>query len=382
MHWTSITSHMQIKSRGRAPTLQKWTKFTAAYIDDPDIAAFDGLAIIEGVDLNDKTYSRQTRAGAILERVMRDHPENPGAPHYLIHAYDYTALAPLAVQAAEIYPRLASASSHANHMPAHIWSMLGRWDQSIDANRTSEFLADRSSAHDRIKGDIVYGHAFDFIAYARLQKGQDSQVAEDLRALKSPPIIVSARYFLERGDWSGASAMLLRNGDVFDQALGHFARAYGAARLGEVSAANSEIAALKALRRPVATQAGEYWGVFVDIYLKAARAWVLKAEGRNDDALKLMRDVAAQDDGHEKHIYLENKILPMRESLADMELALGLPEQSLSDYEASLKLAPNRYRSYLGAGAAARARGDLPAARQWAARLQELTKDGDHSRKG
>ena len=357
----------------------------AAFPDDPDIAAFDGLAIIEGVDLNDRTYSRQKRAGEILEAVMKAHPEHPGAPHYLIHAFDYTALAPLAVHAAEVYPTIATASSHAQHMPAHIWSMLGEWDKSIAANRTSEFLAEPTSGHGFVTGDIVYEHAFDFIAYARLQKGEDKHVAEDLAALKTRrdvPLIVEARYPLERGDWASAAKVPVPVNDVFDAALARFARGYGAARAGRVAEAERELAALKALRDPVSQAAGEYWGQFVDIYAEAVGAWILEARGKGAEALALMTQAADADDGHEKHIYLENKILPMREALGDMQLALHHPQAALDAYRQSMKLAPNRYRSYLGAAQAAEAGGDTAAASGWWKKLIRLSGEGDKARPG
>ncbi len=375
-------------ARGRAYS-EKMDAAHAAYPADPDIAALDGLAIIEGVDLNDKTYARQKRAGAILQAVMRAHPENPGAPHYLIHAYDYTALAPEAVHAAEVESTISPASSHAQHMPAHIWSMLGRWDQSIDANRRSEFIAEPDSDHDPVKGDIVFGHAFDFIAYARLQKGEDRHVAQDLVALRAKagpeggmPTIAVARYALERGDWRDAARVPVPTNDPFDAVLARFARAYGAARAGDVAQAKTEVAALKALRGPVASSAGEYWGQFVDIYADAADAWILKDEGRPDAALALARKAADADDGHEKHIYLENKILPMREALGDMEAELGHAREALVAYEASLKMAPGRYRSFLGAAQAAEAAGDKAAAKAWSEKLLALAKDGDKARPG
>ena len=374
-------------ARGRAYS-DRMDAVHAAWPDDPDIAALDGLAIIEGVDLDDKTYARQKRAGAILQAVMAAHPENPGAPHYLIHAYDYTALAPGAVHAAEVEPTISPASSHAQHMPAHIWSMLGRWDQSIEANRRSEYVAEPASEHDPVKGDIVFSHAFDFIAYARLQKGEDKHVAQDLIALRDKtgpdggmPTIVVARYMLERGDWRDAAKVPVPT-DAFDAVLARFARAYGAARAGEVAQAKAEVAALKALRAPVARDAGAYWGQFVDIYADAADAWILKDEGQSEAALALMKKAAAADAGHEKHIYLENKILPMGESLGDMEAALGHPKEALAAYEASLTLAPNRYRSFLGAAQAAEAAGDTAAAKVWAERLLALAKDGDKARPG
>lgn len=361
---------------------EKMDALHAAYPDDPDIAALDGLAIIEGVDLDDKTYARQKRAGAILEALMKAHPDHPGAPHYLIHAYDYTALADRAVPAAEIYPKIATASSHAQHMPSHIWSMLGHWDRSIDANRKADAIIDPTSAGKEVEGDIVFEHAFDFIAYARLQKGQDRHVAEDFAASKRQPLIVAARYPLERGDWVGASRLDAGAVGSFEWSLLHFTRAYGAARAGNIALAESELRDLRELRGDVAANAGEYWGVFVDIYVKTAEAWLRKAKGDTTAALALMREAAAQDDGHEKHIYLENKILPMRESLADMEMAMGQPRAALADYEATLKLAPNRYRSFLGAAQAAATLGDKAAARRWWSRLLDLARDGDHARPG
>ena len=371
-------------ARGRAYA-EKMDAIHAAYPADPDIGALDGLAIIEGVDLNDKTFARQRRAGAVLEQVMRDDPQNPGAPHYLIHAYDYTALAPGAVHAATVEPQISPASSHAQHMPAHIWSMLGEWDKSIEANRRSEYIADPTSAHDPVKGDVVFEHAFDFIAYARLQKGEDRHVAQDLAALRATrggmPTVVVARYALERGDWHDAAAVPIPS-DPFDAVLARFTRAYGAARAGDNVQARSELAELMLLRKPVSDMAGPYWGTFVDIYGKAVDAWIQKNEGNDARALDEMKSAAADDDGHEKHIYLENKLLPMRESLGDMEMALGHPREALAAYQASLTLAPNRYRSFAGAAKANEALGNLDAAHDWWQRLVDLSREGDKSRQG
>lgn len=352
---------------------------------DPDVAALDGLAIIEGIDLSDRTYARQKRAGAILEAVMAAHPDHPGAPHYLIHAYDYTALAPEAVRAADVYPALATASSHAQHMPSHIWSMLGMWDKSIEANRRSGALIDPEASRNAVRGDIVSAHAFDFIAYARLQRGQDKQVAADLIALKadnSAPVIVQARYPLERGDWIGSASVPVPTGNPFDVALARFTRAYGAARSGDIRNAAIELKALQATRPLVHDAEGEYWAVFVDIYAKTVDAWLTRAKGKDSEALTLMQQAAAMDDGHEKHIYLENKILPVRESLGDMQAGLGHPAEALAAYEASLGLAPNRYRAFLGAAKAAEALGDKTAALKWYEKIIALSQSGDKTRPG
>lgn len=356
----------------------------AAYPDDPDIAALDGLAIIEGVNLDDKTGARQKRAGAILEAVMHAHPGHPGAPHYLIHAYDSTALAPLAVPAARVYSTLAPASSHAQHMPSHIWSMLGDWDASIQANRRSGAVLDPAAGGKTAEGDIVYAHAFDFIAYARLQRGEDKAIAADLAASGgSAPAVVTARYPLERGDWTAAARVPVpASGAPFDQALVRFARAYGAARAGQPGRAAREITALEALRTKVAAAEGEYWALFVDIYAKTARAWLARARGDGEKGLALMREAASADDGHAKHIYLENKIVPMRESLGDMEAAAGHSAAALAAYQASLMLAPGRYRALLGAAKAAAALGDRTQAKAWYVKLARLTAPGNGQRAG
>ncbi len=356
-------------------------KVRAAYPEDPDIASFDGLAIIEGVDLQDKTYARQKRAGAILQAVMAAHPDHPGAPHYLIHAFDYTALAEQGVPAATAYTAIATASSHAQHMPSHIWSMIGAWDKSIDANRRSEALLDPAAARSAVRGDTVYEHAYDFIAYARLQRGEDRHVAADLASQGGEaPTIVRARYPLERGDWAAAAIVPLPSDDPFNIALARFARAYGAARLGDVARAEAELKALQATRTRVQAAEGEYWAVFVDIYATAARAWLLKAQGHDAEALATMAQAAATDDGHEKHIYLENKIVPMRESLGDMALSLGRPAEALQAYTQSLALAPNRFRAFVGAGKAAAALGEKEGARAWFAKAVALSQPGDKLR--
>ena len=236
-----------------------------------------------------------------------------------------------------------------------------------------------------VQGDIVFEHAFDFIAYARLQEGQDRQVGMDLAAARGTsgmPTIILARYALERDDWADAARVPVPANDPFDAALARFTRAYGAARAGDATQAEAELTALKALRAPVAQAASAYWAEYVDIYAMAAEAWVLKARGQPDRALAMMRAAADRDDGHEKHIYLENKILPMRESLGDMEAALGHPKEALAAYEGSLTLAPNRYRSFLGAAKAADALHDAVASRQWWVRLMDLSKEGDKARPG
>ena len=311
----------------------------AANPDDPDVAAFDGLAIIEGVDLQDKTYARQKRAGAILEGVMAAHPDHPGAPHYLIHAYDYAALAPQAVHAATVYSAIATASSHAQHMPSHIWSMIGAWDKSIEANRLSGALLDRAASRSAVRGDTVYEHAYDFIAYARLQRGEDRHVAADLASQgRDAPVIVQARYPLERGDWAAAAAVPATASDPFDLALARFTRAYGAARGGDVARAEVEVKALEATRSAVRAAEGEYWALFVDIYAKTARAWLAQGAGVGGRRLSpRWRRPPRSTTATRSTSISKTRSCPMRESLGDMELSLGHPAEALQAYTESFE---------------------------------------------
>src|SRR5258708_15090714 len=173
--------------------------------------------MVEAVDLNVRNYDQQLKAGKVLEALLARHPDHPGGLHYLIHAYDFAPLAIRGLPAARRYAAVAPASYHARHMPAHIFTMLGLWEESIRANRESNAVVDPGHADDAVGGDIAYMHSFDFIAYARLQLAQDRQVAADLEAMRKAgkvATLVQARYVLERGDWRAAAAgALARDGE-------------------------------------------------------------------------------------------------------------------------------------------------------------------------
>ena len=351
--------------------------------EDADIASFYALALLEGVDLGDQTYARQRQAGRILEQVLAQHPDHPGALHYLIHAYDYAPLAAQALPAARRFGTIAPASMHAQHMPAHIFTILGLWEESIAANLRSTAVWRPESKGQRVGGDIADDHAFDFIAYARLQLAQDRHVRDDLDQIRrngKPDTLGEARYALERGDWAAAMAVAVPTDAPFDAAIARFARGYGAARLGDAARARTEWEALNALRDPVARSAGDYWAGFVDIYARAIEAWIEKAEGRPHVARAIMREAANWDDGREKHILLENKLVQMREVYGELLLAVGLPSNAGRAFEKSLAHAPNRFRSIAGAARAAAAQNDAAAATRWYGMLAALAANADSER--
>ena len=146
------------------------------YPDDKEAAIFYALALLEAVDHADKTYRRQLAAGAILEKVEREQPDHPGLAHYIIHAYDFEPLAERGVPAADKYASIAPAAPHAQHMPSHIYSILGRWESSIRSNQKA-VVASRDYAAKNFPGTTFSQepHAQDFMAYAYLQLGQDGE---------------------------------------------------------------------------------------------------------------------------------------------------------------------------------------------------------------
>jgi len=350
------------------------------YPDDTEAAAFYGLAVVEAVDLNSRNYDQQLKAGKVLEALLARHPDHPGGLHYLIHAYDFAPLAERGLPAARRYAAAAPASYHARHMPAHIFTMLGLWEESIRANRESNAVIDPDHADDSVGGDIAAMHSFDFIGYARLQLAQDRQVAADLEALRKArraATLMQARYALERGDWPAAAELPLTNDGGFDDATARFARALGAARLGEVNRAKAELRALRALRGAIEQASGAYWAGFVDIYARAVDGWIAKAEGRPDDGLKAVSEAADLDDAREKSIAMENKLLQMRELLGEYLLESGRPVPAEAAFAKSLENAPNRYRSFLGGARAARTAGDVSKARDYYGKLLTLTLKAD-----
>lgn len=358
-------------------------KLHRAWPDDAEATAFYGLAILEAVDLTDKTYARQLKAAAVLNELWRRRPDHPGAPHYLIHAYDYAPLARRGLRAARRYAEIAPASVHARHMPSHVFTMLGLWRESIAANQSAAALVDPSSAPDTSERDTAFLHGFDFIEYARLQLAQDRAVKADLDLIGSTQGRVAlfvARDALERGDWRAAAAAPTSPDSPLDDAFGRLARALGAARLGDIAAARLEARALHDLREPVRETENDYWAGLVDVYAAAADAWLARAEGHNADAVALMARSAKLDDAREKHINLENRLLPMRELYGELLLEVGRPAEALTAFQTSLKSSPNRYRSLAGAARATAALGQTKAADQWRRRVLDLTRDADTQR--
>ena len=270
---------------------------------------------------------------------------------------------------------------HARHMPSHIYSMVGLWEESIASNASAL----------EIQPD--YYHASDFTVYAHLQLAQDGKakamVDKSLATLERgdrPPNFTAkaampARYALERGDWAGA-AILPVTSSPFPQAdsLTRFARALGMARSGDVANAKQEIEAIKALRDVLAKANQSYWVDRSEEQMLAVTAWIAAKEGDRERAEKLMRAAADGEDGSVKHISMENRLYPMRELLADLLLEIGRPADALKEYETALNANPNRYRGFWGAACAAEKAGDRQKASAYYTKLVDLAAKADTER--
>src|SRR5499433_3999529 len=306
------------------------------YPDDVEAKIFHALALNETFD--HKTMNNLVKAIEILEPIDKQYPDHPGVTHYLIHSYDFPALADRGVPAANKYAKIAPAAPHAQHMPAHIYSMVGMWDASIASNLASVAVAKEYTEKSKLDGVLAgVPHAYDFMEYAYLQLGQDLKargLIQDSMAIKkvigvplagaTARAAVPARYMLERQDWQGAAQLEpLGTGFPMAEAITHFARAMGGARSGDTAAAQADIEKLKEQRTALEKAGQGYWAGQVEIQILGAQAWTAQAQGNKSEAIKLMRSAADLEDGSEKHVAMENRLYPMRELLGDMLMAQG-----------------------------------------------------------
>ncbi len=360
----------------------------AKYPDDDEALIFSALYIAGTQAQSDQTYAAYARATAILEPMFRKHPEHPGVAHYLIHAYDAPPLAPRGLEAARAYSRIAPDAPHAQHMPSHIFTRVGAWEDSAASNARA-FVA---ALPGREFGESQ--HASDYMVYADLQLARDAAAKADIdraMAIEIPTPLapvslyargaMPARYAVERGDWRSAATLpLLPGGSPYTEALRRFARAIGAARIGDAGAASAEAEQLGALQEKLTAAGNTYWAAEVGVQRTAASAWAAFAGGRTAAALSAMREVADREDRQEKHIITPGRILPARELLGDMLMEAGHPAEALAEYEKSFQRDPNRFRGLYGAGRAAEAAGDAAKALAYAKRLMDLTRTSDTKR--
>lgn len=352
----------------------------ARYPDDDEAKIFSALYIAATQSQADQSYSSYLKAAALLEKMFAKYPDHPGVAHYLIHSYDAPPIAKQGLPAAHRYASLAPSAPHALHMPSHIFTRVGAWQDSAVTNKRSAEVA--KAAGD----DAEVYHASDYLVYAYLQTARDedarramdeaSKINRTNPALAIPYAFAAmpARYAIERGEWREAMQLQPQPTKFpFAEAITYFARALGAARSGDTAAAEKDAAELTRLHQTLKEAKNNYWATEVEIQRLAVAGWIALAEGKADDALKFMTSAADLEDRNEKHIVTPGRIVPARELLGDMLLELKQPAQALREFEASQLREPNRFRGYYGAGRAAEAAGDRAKAADYYARMMELT---------
>jgi hypothetical protein len=384
----------KLDHRTRALAYEKaMEQLQAHYPDDREAAIFYALAVRGNAPASDKTYANQKKAGAILEKAFAEQPEHPGLTHYIIHCYDYPTLADRALDAARRYAKIAPDSPHALHMPSHIFTRLGYWQESIESNLASTAAAQKDSA----QGDQV--HAMDYLVYAYLQGAQDVEAKKVIQAVPPPRpsdpayfaelyaiASMPARYAVERHRWAEAAELTVPP-DLFPggryawtEANIHFARALGASRVDSTEAARKSLQQLTSLRETLVQTNEKYWAEQLDIQRETVTAWLTWAEGKKEEALRQMRSAADHEDATDKHSVTPGVILPARELLGEMLLESKQPTQALVAFEATLDAAPNRFNALWGAARAAQLSENREKAKSYYARLLAICDHADGER--
>ena len=352
---------------------------------DDEVQIYYALALDMSASPADKTYANQLKAAAILEPIVTRRPDHPGAAHYLIHSYDYPALAAKGLDAAVRYAKIAEAAPHAQHMPSHIFTRVGYWEESIASNSTAARLAKAGKEPD----DQL--HASDYVVYAYLQLGRDRearQVIDEMLSVtgdnpdrNTGPFALAAspaRYVVERGDWTAAAQLQPRPSKFgYAEAITHFARALGAIRSGRPDAAGADIKKLAELRDGLRAAKDPYWAEQVDIQWQAASAWLLHSQGKHEEALAAMRAAADAEDKTEKATVTPGPVAPARELYGALLLERGMAREALAAYEETLAKEPHRLGATLGGARAAMKMGDAAKARQYYAAVVALTETAD-----
>ncbi len=375
------------------------------YPSDREAGVFYALTLLsKGMLAGDKTYPNEKKAAQILNRVLARQPQHPGVAHYLIHSYDYPALAQLALPAARSYAKIAPASAHAQHMPSHIFTRLGLWQEAIRSNLDARASAKVFAARNHLTGTWDEGiHTMDYLAYAYLQGAQDklawSVLDEVYKIQKAEPetfkvayafAAIPARYALERRQWAEAAKLSSTRGPLeafpwqrfrWAEAHIHFARAVGAARTGDLASARLEVKTLTEIRQTLAEiKEGYDWAKQVEIERLTASAWLAYAEGKHEESVRVMRAAADLDDATDKHPVTPCNILPAREQLGELLLELKQPTEALQAFETSLRSAPNRFNGLYGAARANKLLGDQKMAKAYYGRLVALCRQADGAR--
>jgi tetratricopeptide (TPR) repeat protein len=328
---------------------------------DAEAQVFYALALLANASPADEAHANQKKAAELLEPLNRTYPEHPGIPHYLIHAYDNAELAPRGLPAARAYSKIAPSAPHALHMPSHIFTRLGLWEDSIASN-----LAARDAAHRQ--GDTGEElHAMDYLVYAYLQSGRDTDAAQVIQELRSMSKLdtgdfkigfastaMPVRYAVERSQWADAASIVPPTGCApHVVAIAVWARGLGLARNGRAAEAHAETEKLRQIEEQLRASGNDYWANQVGILEREITAWADQASGKPDGAVALLREAANEEDAVEKLPVTPGPIVPAREQLGNLLLEQNHPGLALKEFETALANAPGRRGALQGAAHAA-----------------------------
>jgi hypothetical protein len=336
---------------------------------DLEANVFYALALLADSSPTDKTHSKQKQAASLLEPLYRSHPQHPGIPHYLIHAYDNAEMAPRGLRAAKAYAQIAPSAPHALHMPSHIFTRLGLWDDSVASN----LAAAKAAQQQGDTGEEL--HAMDYLVYAYLQSGRDSEADHVVQQLQGMSGLDAAdfkvgyaytampiRLAVERSDWAGAAKIVSPEGvPPHVAAIAVWARGMGLSRTGRVAGAQTEADRLRQIETQLRASVNQsnnqstsdYWAAQVHILLREVMAWSAEASGNHQEAVTLLREAADQEDGIEKLPVTPGPILPAREQLGYLFLEQNHPELAATEFQTALANAPGRRSALQGAARSA-----------------------------
>ncbi|MCK5638408.1 MAG: hypothetical protein KAH67_06830, partial [Flavobacteriaceae bacterium] len=371
------------------------------YQDDTEAAIFYALALKSTANNEDKNHANEKKAGKILESIFPDQPNHPGIAHYIIHNYDNPELAPLALNTARKYAEIAPSSAHALHMPSHIFTRLGLWNESINSNVYSAYAAQCYAQEVEMKG--VWSneiHAMDYLVYAYLQKGDNDNAIKqnnylqtiydvnphNLSAIAYPFAAIPVRIVLENKQWEKAAKLELHNSEIewenfpWQKSIYHFGRALGTARSNDFDSANKEIEILEQLQQELVSKDEPYYANQVMIEIKTSKAWLEFTNSNQQKGLSLMKEAANMEDSTQKHGVTPGEVLPARELLGDMYLMLNKPSKALEAYEINLLRRPNRFNSIYGAAIASKKLGDNVKAKEYFVQLIKLVEGSNSER--
>jgi predicted Zn-dependent protease len=355
---------------------------------DDEAQIFYAIYLTATQSPNDKTFADTLKAAQILEPQFKKHPDHPGVAHYLIHAYDYPPIAEKGLTAAKRYAEIAPSAPHALHMPSHIFTRVGAWQDSVATNRRSAAVALVDKDPD---GAL---HAMDYMVYADLQLARDKDAGSVLQEARGLTGInpnnrgsayalaaIPARILLERGLWKDAMQLEPRPSKFpYTEAITYFARAFGAARSGDLAAADKGVQELARVVDALKTAKDNYWVTEVEVERLSVAAWIAQAKGNSDEGLTLMRSAADMEDKSEKAAVTPGRLVPARELLGEMLLEMNQPAEALQAFETSEQHDPNRFRGLYGAAKAAALAGDQAKAKAFYEKLVVLAQTADTER--